>query len=150
MAGLLWTAKPTAEVSCPAATPKTVLQVKAPTNQRLRLIGWGVFFDGTSVSAEPVNIKLVRQSDAGTMTSVTPTKEDDSMPETIQSTASADASAEPTSGDVLKFLNIHPQSVYEIANGVKDETWIKGGGRIAIVINAPASVNCIPWIKCEE
>lgn len=150
MAGLLWTAKPTAEVSCPAATAKTVLQVKAPTNQRIRLVAWGVYFDGTSVSAEPVNIKLVRQSDAGTMSSVTPTKTDDSLPETIQSTASVDASSEPTTGDVVKFMNIHPQSGYEAETGVKNEEWIKGGGRLAIIITAPAAVNCIPWIKCEE
>lgn len=150
MAGLLWTAKPTAEVSCPAATPKTVLQVTAPANQRLRIIGFGVYFDGTSVSAEPINVKLARQSNAGTMSSVTPTKSDDSLPETIQSTASADASAEPTTGDVIKFLNIHPQSGYEMASGVKDEDWIKGGGRVGIIVTAPASVNVIPWIKCEE
>ena len=150
MAGLLWTAKPTAEVSCPAATAKTVLQVFAPANQRLRIVGWGVFFDGTSVSAEPVNIKLVRQSTSGTMTSVTPTKCDDSLPETIQSTASADASAEPTTGDVIKFINIHPQSGYEVANGVKDEDWVKGGGRVGIVVTAPGTVNVLPWIKCEE
>lgn len=150
MAGLLWTAKPTAEVSCPAATAKTVLQVTAPANQRLRIIGFGVYFDGTSVSAEPVNVKLVRQSSAGTMSSVTPTKSDDSLPETIQSTASVDASAEPTTGDVIKFINIHPQSGYEMASGVKDEDWIKGGGRVGIIVTAPASVNVIPWIKCEE
>lgn len=150
MAGLLWTAKPTAEVSLTAATAKTVLQVFAPANQRVKIKGWGVYFDGTSVSAEPVQIQLIRQTNAGTMSAVTPAKSDDSLPETVQSSASVDASAEPTNGDVLQYRNIHPQSGYEHVYGIGDEDWIKGGGRVAIRCTAPAAVNVIPWIKCEE
>ena len=150
MAAIQFTVKPTAEVSLSAATPKTVLQVKAPANQRVKIKGWGVYFDGTSVSAEPVNIKLVFQSTAGTMSAVTPAKCQPSMSETIQSTASVDASAEPTSGDVLQYRNIHPQSGYEHIFGVADEDVIAGGGRVGIVCTAPATVNVIPWIKCEE
>lgn len=150
MAGLSWTAKPTAEVSLAAATAKTVLQVTAPANQRVKIKGWGVYFDGTSVSAEPVEIKLMRQTTSGTMTSVTPEKCDDSLPETVQSTAGVNASVEPTYGGVLQYREIHPQAGYEHSFGVGDEDWIKGGGRVGIVCTAPATVNVIPWIKCEE
>ena len=150
MADLQFTVKPTVEVALAAATAKTVLQVKAPANQRVKIKGWGVFFDGTGVSAEPINVKLVRQSTAGTMTSVTPARCDDSLPETIQSTGSVNASAEPTSGEVLQFRNVHPQSGYEHLYGIGDEDKIKGGGYVGIVCDAPAVVNVIPWIKCEE
>ncbi|MGL5936018.1 MAG: hypothetical protein ACRCZI_10425 [Cetobacterium sp.] len=150
MASLQFTVKPTAEVSLSAATAKTVLQVKAPANQRVKIKGWGVYFDGTSVSAEPINVKLVRQSTAGTMSAVTPAKCDDSLPETVQSSASVNASVEPTTGEVLQFRNIHPQSGYEHVYGVQDEDMIKGGGYVGILCDAPANVNVIPWIKCEE
>lgn len=150
MAKLQWTAKPTAEVSLSAATPKTVLQVKAPANQRVMIKGWGVYFDGTSVSAEAVTIKLVRQSTAGTMSAVTPAKCDDSLPETVQSTASVNASVEPTTGEILQYRNIHPQSGYEHTYGIGDEDIIKGGGYVGILCDAPANVNVIPWMKCEE
>ncbi len=46
--------------------------------------------------------------------------------------------------------NIHPQSGYEHIFGVADEDIIAGGGRVGIVCTAPATVNVIPWIKCEE
>lgn len=150
MAGLLWTAKPTGEIALSAATAKTVLQVASPTNQRVKIKGWGVYFDGTSVSAEPVQIQLVRQTTAGTMTSVTPAKCDDSLAESVQSTAAVNASVEPTSGDVLQYREIHPQSGYEHTYGVCDEDWIKGGGRVGIICTAPSGVNVIPWMKCEE
>jgi len=150
MAGLEFTAKPGSEIALSAAAAKTVLQVTAPANQRVKVKAWGVYFDGTSVSAEPVNIKLVRQTTAGTMSSVTPTKTDDSLPETVQSVASVDASVEPTTTDVLHFINCHPQSGYQNDFGVIDEMFIKGGGRLAIICTAPAAVNVIPWMKCEE
>ena len=150
MADLQFTVKPTAEVSLSAATAKTVLQVKAPANQRVRILGWGVYFDGTSVSAEAVSVKLVRQSTAGTMSAVTPAKCDDSLPETVQSTGSVNASVEPTTGEVLQYRNVHPQSGYEHSYGVGDEDKIKGGGYVGILCDAPATVNVIPWMKCEE
>lgn len=150
MADLQFTVKPTAEVALAAATPKTVLQVKAPANHRVKIKGWGVYFDGTGVSAEPINVKLVRQSTAGTMSAVTPAKCDDSLPETVQSTGSVNASVEPATGEVLQFRNVHPQSGYEHIYGVGDEDIIKGGGYVGILCDAPAVVNVIPWIKCEE
>lgn len=150
MAGINFTVKPTGEVALSAATAKTVLQVAAPANQRLRLKAWGVYFDGTSVSAEPVQVSLVRQTTAGTMTAVTPEKCDDSLPETVQSTAGANASAEPTTAGTLQYREVHPQSGYEYNWGFGDEDFIKGGGRVGIVCTAPATVNVIPWIKCEE
>ena len=150
MADLQFTVKPTAEVALSAATPKTELQVKAPAHQRVKIKGWGVYFDGTSVSAEAVNVKLDRQSTAGTMSAVTPSKCDDSLPETVQCTASVNASVEPTTDEVLQYRNVHPQSGYEHTYGIGDEDKIKGGGYVGILCDAPATVNVIPWIKCEE
>jgi hypothetical protein len=61
-----------AAVSCVASTAKTVVQAVAPTNQRVKLLGWGVAFDGVLTTGKPVAIRLLRQTTAGTMSALTP------------------------------------------------------------------------------
>ncbi|HZW31199.1 MAG TPA: hypothetical protein VFF52_10860, partial [Isosphaeraceae bacterium] len=44
----------------PAASSLTVARVKAAANQRVRVQGYGFYFDGTSNSAVPVQIRIGR------------------------------------------------------------------------------------------
>jgi hypothetical protein len=139
------------EIALSAATIKSVLHVTAPTNHRVKLLGWGIFFDGTSPTAEPVRVQLQRTSADGTFTSATPRKSDDSIAETIQSTAGKNASAEPaTPGDILEVKEIHPQSGYEVFYPFGQEVVVGGGDRLCIRATAPASVNCEVYAYCEE
>lgn len=149
MAGLQFQAT-TAEVGLTAATAKTVLQVVAPSNHRVKVLGWSVSFDGNNPSAEPVVVRLLRQTTAGTMTALTPTKTDNSLSESIQSTAQHTATAEPTAGDVLARREVHPQGSYEIWYPLGAEKWIGGGGRVGIECTAPAGVNAVAELVCEE
>src|SRR5947199_8621058 len=112
MAGCLGQAC-TAEIALSAATAKTVLQLVAATNHRVKILSWGVYFDGTSPTAEPVQVRLLRQTSAGTMTSLTPTKRDDSLAESLLTAGQHTATAEPTASDVLEVKEVHPQSGYE-------------------------------------
>lgn len=139
------------EIACVAATAKTILQIVAPTNQRVRILEWGVYFDGTSGSAEPVQVTLSRQSSAGSgSSSVTPTKDDDSIGDSIQTTAIKGCTSEPTTGDTLRHKNVHPQGGYEW-NATPGQDLICGAGdRIGIVVTAPANVNAIGFMRCEE
>lgn len=139
----------TAEVALTAATAKTILQLVAPANQRLKIKGWGVFFDGTSATDEPVQVRLLRQTTAGTMTSLTPVKTCAGS-ETIQSTAQHTATAEPTAGDVLDSLEVHPQSGYEKQISPDQKFEVPGGGRIGVECTAPAGVNARAKIFFEE
>lgn len=139
----------TAEVALTAATAKTVVQVSAPSNQRVKLLGWGLFFDGTSSSAEPVQVRLLRQTTAGTMSSLTPAKLN-THSETLQSSASHTATAEPTAGDVLDVAEVHPQGGFEKIYPEGKEPRIAGGGRIGIECTAPAGVNVRAKLICEE
>ena len=133
-----------------AATTETVLQLVAAANHRVKLKEWGVFFDGVSVTAEPVLVEIVRQSSDGTSSALTPVKVDDSLPETLQTTARDKFSgAEPTSGDVLDAIQVHPQQGWKEVDS--DYIYIVGGGdRIAIRVTAPAAVNCKASMKFEE
>lgn len=140
MAGLICSAT-TAEIALSAATAKTVLQVTAPTNQRLQLKRWGIFFDGVSSTAEPVQVRLLRQSSAGTMTSLTPVLLSAGS-ETVQATAQHTATAEPTAGNVLDVAEVHPQGGYEVVLPFDQMIEIAGGTRLGVEATAPAGVNC--------
>lgn len=141
----------TAEVALAAASAKTVLQLVAASNHRVKLLGWGVFFDSTSVSAEPVQVIVVRQTTAGTMSANTPSKMDDSLAETLQTTAQDNATVEPTTGsDELDMAEVHPQSGYEIRYPLGQEPIIGGGDRLGIVCTAPAVVNVRAKMIFEE
>lgn len=148
MAGILVSAK-TAEVALTAATAKTVLQVTAPTNQRLKVLRWGVFFDGQIAASEPVKVRLLRQTTAGTMSSLTPVNLGVGS-ETIQSTAQHTATVEPTEGDILDIVEVHPQSGFESVFPFGSEILIPGGGRIGIECLAADAVNCAAKIVYEE
>lgn len=140
----------TAEVALAAATAKTVVQIVAPSNHRVKILGWGVFFDGIAGTAAPVEVTLSRQSTAGTMSSLTPAKRDDSLAETLQVTAQHTATAEPTTGDTVDSIEVHPQSGFEIVYPLGQEVICGGGDRIGIVCTAPAIVNVRAKIIFEE
>ena len=138
------------EVSCVAATLKTVLLVIAPTNQRVAVTGWHISFDGATSGNQPIRVQLQRLTSNGTTTSVTPRKQDDDIATAIQSTAGKNASAEPTKGDILKNIEVHPQNGYEEHRPFDRPYIIGGGDRIGIVVTAPDTVNCEAWLDCEE
>lgn len=140
----------TSEIALSAAAAKTVLQLVAPANHRVKVLAWGVYFDGTSSSAEPVQVRVLRQTTAGTMSALTPVKNDDSIAEALQTTAQHTATAEPTAGDVLEAKEVHPQSGYEKIYPLGQEIIIGGSDRVGIECTAPAGVNVRADITFEE
>lgn len=131
-----------------AATAKTVLGVNASANVRLKLKRWGIYFDGTSATAVPVIVQLLRTSSAGTSTAVTPRNVNQT--ETVQATAGKNYTAEPTAGDILENKEIHPQQGYETIYPEGGEVQVAGGGRLTIKATAPAGVNCVVEMEFEE
>ncbi len=140
----------TAEVALTAATAKTVVQIKAAANHRVAVLGWGVFFDGTSVTAEPVQVRLIRQSTAGTMSALTPVALDGDIALTLQTTAQHTATAEPTAGNVVDVIECHPQQGYEMIYPLGQEVILTGGGYVGIECTAPATVNVRAKLRFEE
>lgn len=139
----------TAEIALSAATAKTVLQIVAASNHCVKVKSWGVFFDGTSVTAEPVQVRLLRQTSAGTMSALTPV-EKTITGVTLQTTAQHTATAEPTAGNVLAAREVHPQAGYQEIFPSGDEIIIGSEGRLGIECTAPASVNVRAEITFEE
>jgi hypothetical protein len=131
-------------------TTETLIQLAAPANQRVKILRWGVFFDGTQPRNEPVQIRLLRQTSSGTADALSLVLLDDSLSETPQTSARSNFTAEPSSGDVLESYNIHPQQGIFVPYVLGQELILGGGGRIGVDCNAPNNVNARAFIIGEE
>lgn len=150
MAGLRVTAENTAAVALSAATEKTLIQLNAPAQQRLKVLRVGVFFDGASTTAVPVLVKLILTTTAGTNTALTLAKTVSSDSETIQTTAGENASAEGTNSTLLDQWLVHPQMGVDLTYAFGQEKIVVGGSRIAVKVTAPAVVNARCKLDFEE
>ena len=134
-----------------AATAKTAVQLKAPANQRLKLLGYGFFMDGVVNTAQPVQVRLGRATAAfGTFTAATPQPKEEGLPETPQATAGTNATAEPTYTQILETDTIHPQLGMVFLATPGQEHTVKGGSSLNFEFTAPAGVNVRGWVDYEE
>jgi hypothetical protein len=129
---------------------ETLIQLAAPANHRVKILRWGVFFDGTQPRNEPVQIRLLRQISSGTADALSLVKLDDSISETVQTEARYNFTSEPTGSSVIESYNIHPQQGIFVPYVLGQEIIVGGGGRLAIDCNAPNDVNARAFIIGEE
>lgn len=150
MAGILANLYTPVEVALAAATAKTVLQIVAPTNQRLKVKRWGIYFDGTSSTNAPVQVSLVKQSTAGSGgTAQTPIMISAGS-ETLQATGQYGCTSEPTTTAVQDVFEIHPQTGWQEFIPLDQDFPVLGGTRLGIVVTADNIVNCKAKIIYEE
>ena len=135
-----------------AATPTVVGFVTAPTNQRVKVLGYGLYFDGTSNSATPVEVKLATPT-TGTFTSGSNAQlQEPELTETIQSVYGTVASGQPTlsASNTYKTFTVHPQLGYEYLAPMGQERINAGSKTWCISINAPAAVDVRGYFLVEE
>jgi hypothetical protein len=137
------------QIALVAATAKTVLQLVAAANHLVAIKGFSVSFDGNSSSAVPVQVTLMRQTTAGTMSAATPVEETVTGV-TLQATAQKNATVEPTSGNVVRRFEVHPQAGILEKFTLEDEIILGSSGRVGMVLTAPANVNCTAHLSYEE
>lgn len=149
MAGVMFKCS-TAEVAT-TTNLRTIIQVQAGSNHRVLVHEWSISFDGTSNSAEPILVELVRQTSDGTMgSSLTPFKYNTGDDETVQASIRDTATVEPNGDDVLDIQEVHPQTGYTWQAPYGRSIPIVGGGRLGIRVTAGASINCVATMTCEE
>jgi len=150
MAGLIYEVN-IPSLSLTAATATVVGFVTTPSNQRVKLKAYGFFFDGSTNSATPVEIKLARPV-TGTFTAGgTANKTEPGLPETVQSTFGLSASGQPTLTTVVyKTITVHPQLGYEYIAPLGEEEQIAGGTTWCASANAAATVNIRGYFRVEE
>ncbi len=139
--------------SCVTATATVVAFVTTPANQRVRILGYSLCFDGTTNAAAPVEIRMCVSSGTGTFTSGSNGQlNEPELTETIQSVYGIAASVEPTytAAHVTKTITVHPQLSYEFLAPFGQEQIVPGAKTFAITINAPATVNVRGYLMFEE
>jgi len=134
----------TAQVATGTAL-KTIMQIFAAANHRIRVPVISISFEGTSATDAPIQVDIYRQTTAGTMTALTLVKDNDGDDETIQTTAQHTATVEPTKTDLLTSRLVHPQGRADFGPFI-----VKGGGRIAIMVTSPNAVDCVASALIEE
>ena len=92
----------------------------------------------------------MRQTSSGTASFFSLSKLDNSISETIQTTARWNFSDHPTDGDILESYNIHPQQGILVPYVLGQELIISGGTRLGISCAAPNNVNVTAYIIGEE
>lgn len=148
MAGILAAAQ-SAEVAT-GTSLKTLLQIVAAANQRVKIKEWSISFDGIVNTDAPIQVTLVRQTTAGTMSSLTPEKFNESDQETLQTTAQHTATVEPTTGNTVQAEQVHPQGGYTWQAPFGGELVVEGGNRLGISVLAGVDVNAKVRVVFEE
>jgi hypothetical protein len=138
-----------------AANGKTVIQVVAAANDRIKISGWGVSFKGTSATDVPILVTLLRQTTAGTMSAgsagVNISKKNNGDPETVQTTVQVNATVEPTGGDVIENVEVHPQTGFYKYYPSGQEIIVPNGGRLAVkVTSAALTYSTVADLDIEE
>ncbi len=129
---------------------KTLLQIVAVANHKVLIDEISISFNGTSNTATPIRVRVLRQTTAGTMSALTLVKDPDDWDETIQTTAQHTATAEPTAGDVLLVEHVHPQQGYTWQAPFGRALAIGGGDRLGIEVLAGADVSAVVRVCGEE
>ena len=130
---------------------KTLLQVVAASNHRVRIKEWSIAFEGVSNTAAPIQVRVLKQTTAGTMSALTPVKWNDNDDETLQTTAQHTSTSEPTASDVKQIELVHPQSGYTWQPPSSEEDLIiPGGQRMGWEVTAAADVDAVVRVIAEE
>lgn len=141
------------EVTLVAATAKSILQIKAPTNQRVLIKA--LRFTGKMPAGgtdTPIKVRMTRSTaNFGTFSAATPGKNDPSDSETIQTTAGANATVEPTTpADSGLWWEVQPQAgiIEFIPPG--DEIKIPGGNSVQFECTSPGTPIILLTATFEE
>lgn len=136
------------------STAKTAATITAPANQRVKIKGIEVFGKGTSNTDTPVKVELMTYASitGGTAGSVTVSKQDGDMAETVQSTIAGNYTAEPTytTGVSIRVWEIHPQTGLAVYFPLHDEIKLKGGTGFAVRVTTNQNETMSINVLCEE
>lgn len=135
----------------------TYIYVKAAANVPIRVLGWGVSFDGKTAGEAKILAELCTGTAAGDGTeagAITAAKLDSDRSETIQ----ADPGYGPFTEEPTVYSAVHTEYVDNQAAWKEYfpdgyEIVVKGATAVAIRLTSPAaltSCNAACWLLCEE
>lgn len=154
MAGIQFMVGPSAAIAT-STSPKIITAIKAPLNQRVKILGWDISFAGTAVNATPVLCALTRLTNAGSLIS-TPERKLTTGSETIKTTGyinTTDGVAAPVytlDDDALDLVMVHPQSGFSVRYPYGQEPIVGSEGFIGVYVLSSTTVQCVAKLVCEE
>ena len=166
MANLKFVAQ-TKEQALTADTELTMLTIRAPENQRVKILGWGVYFDATNTTIletpvdtttkEAVEVELASGTDSGIQTDTlgSPNLKGSctsmSGTGTINSVAKTTTTTEPVKLNILDIAEVDPtEGGYNVMYDEINIPVIAGDDYICITCKSPNAVNCRVKLICEE
>lgn len=132
---------------------QTLLQIIAPSNHRVVVRKVVVSFNGVAPTDAGIRVEVLKQADGGSGSSaITPVKHEQSLSESIQTTAAGGHTSEPTAGVIYHSEYVHNQEGVELAipNG---RLVIAGGERLgvrAVAGTLTATIKGACTVHCEE
>lgn len=133
-----------------ASTVETILQVVASANKRVKVVRWGVSFNGADATKSPVRVELIRLTSAGTSSAYTPKKINEGSDAPMAAGRTAHT-AEPTAGDVLEVHYITPAGGNLIETYTLDEApVVAASGRLGIRVLSSDAWNVNAFLIFEE
>ncbi len=164
MAGLVFVSQTTKQ-SLLAATGKTLLQVIAPTNQLVKILGWGIYFDGTdtliletaadTISKKAVEVEITIGTNDGSFSNILGAVDSNGSKTAIlnnvtaiQSIAQTGCSSEPTISGVIDVATVDQKEGKTVF--FDQPLIINGGQYVAIKATAQNAVNARAKLICEE
>ncbi len=136
---------------------KTLLQVATPSTTDIRVLGWGVSFDGVAAADAPGQVTLIDVDVAATVTTLTAEKwgSDDSPASLcIGGTALtgylATAEGTITASRILDAQEVHPQTGYSIWFPDRALPKVKLSRFLRVRALFAVDINAVPWIVWHE
>ena len=136
-----------------ASTTRTMIQLVTSANEQAIVVEFGICFDG-STATTPIEVRLARQTTAGTSSAGTPVKWDPADATTPQTTTlTGFSSTEPTTTDILgRWFVAANNGLFVMQYPLGREPKIALSGRLGLITVSPASVtpNCLAYMVYEE
>lgn len=141
------------EVALVAATPKSLLQIKAASNQRVLIRGLKIMGKQAAGGTDAVvKVRLTRSTASfGTFTGATANKGNPSNGETLQTTCGSNASVEPTTPtDGGIWWEVQPQSGVIEFYPPGLEIQVPGGQSVQLEATSTGTPTLTVTATCEE
>ena len=154
MAGNIFVANTTAEVNLVASSETILIRLIPPASHALKVKEWGVFFDGISVTADPIITKLFfANTSFGTgMTTHVPTRRVGNQllsQAVVQTWGTVSSENKADSSGIVAIREVHPQSGYQEKFSYGDEP-IVYQRTLVISVNSSTTVNAAAELVYEE
>lgn len=136
---------------------KTLLQVATPSTTNIRVVAWGVSFDGIVVTNPAGQVTLIDTDVAATVTTLTPEEwgNADSQASlcvggTTATGYSATAEGTIAGSTILDGQNVHPQTGYSIWFPERERPIVKASRFLRVRALFSVDINGIPWVLWQE